>query len=1087
MTKNCYIQLGAHFYDRFWWVPKLTRTMKLTCLLLCMSISIAFASHSYAQTATLSIRMTEKTVAEILETIEKQTDFQFFYNSKLINVNRKVSVNAQDADVFVVLNQLFEGSDVHYKVVDRDVILTKMNVLVDEKTRITGRVLDEYGEPIIGANVLVKGTSFGCISDIEGKFEFETQDIGNGVLQVSYIGYITQDIPLKGKTSLIVKLETDVLKVSEVVVVGYGSVEKKELTSAVTSVSSKDFLQGAFTSPLSMIDGKVSGVSVSNPAAADPNASPNIQMRGASSIDAGNTPLVIVDGMPGADLRNIANQDIESITILKDGSAAAIYGSRAANGVILIQTKKGKAGKVSVTYDGYMDHDMVANKPEVLSAEEFLAHKRDIDFGSHTNWYDQLLRKNNIGQNHYVAVSGGGENLTFRASANYKTKEGLDIGSSRKEYGVRMGFSAKTLKGLLEVSGNLSTRVINEEYVDYKVFQQAVKLNPTHPMMDKDDPDKYSILYGFDTYNPVGDIKDQENGGDRQFSLADFKIKLNILPNLNTEVSLARQSQEYLRRLYINSKHKESVDNMRQGRARLQNENWTDYTFEWIGNYFTSIDKHTIKLMAGYSYQEFNHRMFFAENANFPSDVLSYNNLQAGDWNMASGRLGMESLKEKEKTIGFPARLNYNYDDTYYLTASVRYEGNSKFGANHKWGWFPAASAAWRLSNLPVIKSVKNIDELKLRFSYGATGRSGFPMYSALARYKGGERWQNDLGQWIQTWGPANNPNPDLHWEKQISYNLGLDFGFFQNKLSGSLDAYIRKGKDVISNYDAPLPPFMYDQIFTNVASTSSKGIELTLNWDAVRTKDFSYSTNVIVSYTKSKLDKFSNGTYQKGYMDRYYLPAPGLPGYAQRLKDGTEVGTFWGLKYAGVDESGNMLVWKDAKEGGEKILANGVASDADKGSIGHGAPRYALTWGNTLRYKGFDLTLYFQGKFDYQILNMYQMYYGLMAEPGINLLKDAYGKNGLITSGKVMCDYFLENGNYFRLDNITLGWTPSLKTDWISNLRIYGTIKNAFTLTGYSVMDPTAVDINGLEPGVSGLNVYPVARSFTIGIQISY
>ena len=718
--------------------------------------------------------------------------------------------------------------------------------------------------------------------------------------------------------------------------------------------------------------------------------------------------------MPGADLRSVANQDIESITILKDGSAAAIYGSRAANGVILVQTKKGKAGKVSISYDGYIDHDMVDNQPKVLSVDEFLAHERDVDFGHRVDWYDKLLNKSNLGQSHYLAVSGGSENLTFRASANYKKKDGLDIASSRKEYGVRMGFTAKTLEGLLEIQGNLSTRVINEEYVDYGVFQQAVKLNPTHPLMDEKDPSKYSTLYGFDTYNPVGWLKDKEDGGDRQFSLADFKMKLNILPTLNTELSLARQGQEYFKRIYVNSNHKESIDNMRSGRGTLQEENYTDYTLEWIGNYFTTIDKHTIKLMAGYSYQEFNHRSFSSENANFPSDAMSYNNLEAGDWNMAAGRLGVSSLKEKEKTIGFPARLIYNYDDTYYLTASVN-------------------------------------------------------------------------GQWTQAWGPTNNPNPDLHWEKQISYNLGVDFSLLKNKLSGSLDAYVKQGKEVISNYDAPLPPFMFDQIFTNVASTSSKGLELTLNWDVVNMKDFSYSTNLVASFTKSKLDKFSNGTYQKGYMDRYLLPAPGNPGYAQRLQDGVEIGSFYGLRYAGVDDNGNMLVWKDAKIGGEKILANGEASDTDKDYIGHGTPRYSLSWGNTFRYKGFDLSLYFQGRFDYQILNMYQMYYGLVAEPGMNLLEDAYGKNGHIKSGKVMCDYFLEDGDYFRLDNITLGWTPKLDTKWISNLRVYATVKNAFTITKYSVMDPTSVDINGLEPGISGLNVYPIARSFTFGIQISY
>lgn len=1061
--------------------------MRLAILFLVCSTFQSFTITGQSQTTTVSLNLNQVTVEEALNQIEAKTDFRFLYNKQIVDVNRRVSFTVENQAIDAVLNSLFKGTDVHFIIEEKQIVLNKRSVVkeLQDKVEITGRVLDDTKEPIIGANIVLKGTSIGAVSDINGNFKIEAPN-NQEILQVSYIGYITKEVPLKGRQSVIVTLEMDVQKVSEVIVVGYGSVDKKELTSAVTAVTSKDFLQGAFSSPLSMIDGKISGVNVSNAAAADPNSSPNIQMRGASSIEAGNTPLIIIDGMPGADLRSVANQDIESITILKDGSAAAIYGSRAANGVILIQTKKGKAGKVSISYDGYMDHDWVANQPEILSVDEFLSHERDIDFGNRVDWYDQLLRKGNLGQSHYLSVSGGGENLTFRASANYKKKNGLDIGSSREEYGVRLGFSVKALEGLLEIQGNLSTRVINEEYVDYAVFQQAVKLNPTHPMMDEKDPSKYSILYGFDTYNPVGSVKDREDGGDRQFSLADFKVKLNILPTLNTEVSLARQSQEYFKRVYVNSNHKESIDNMRSGRATLGQENFTDYTLEWIGNYMAAIDKHTFKVMAGYSYQEFNHRSFSAENANFPSDALSYNNLEAGDWNMAAGRLGVKSLKEKEKTIGFPARLTYNYDDTYYLTASVRYEGNSKFGANHKWGWFPAASAAWRLSNLPAIKDVKVINDLKARLSYGVTGRSGFPKYSALARYEQGGYWLNN-GQWMQAWGPTNNPNLDLHWEKQISYNLGVDFALFNSKLSGSLDAYIRQGKEVISNYDAPQPPFMFDQIFTNVASTSSKGVELSVNWEVVNRKDFSYSTNIVASYTKSKLDKFSNGTYQKGYMDRYLLPAPGNPGYAQRLQDGVEIGSFYGLKYAGVDKDGNMLVWKNAEVGGETVLANGEASDTDKDYIGHGTPRYSLSWGNTLRYKNFDLSLYFQGRFDYQILNMYQMYYGLTAEPGMNLLKDAYGRNGHIKSGKVMCDYFLEDGDYFKLDNITLGWTPKLRTKWISNLRIYGTVKNAFTLTKYSVMDPTSVDVNGLEPGISGLNVYPIARSFTFGIQISY
>jgi outer membrane receptor protein involved in Fe transport len=379
------------------------------------------------------------------------------------------------------------------------------------------------------------------------------------------------------------------------------------------------------------------------------------------------------------------------------------------------------------------------------------------------------------------------------------------------------------------------------------------------------------------------------------------------------------------------------------------------------------------------------------------------------------------------------------------------------------------------------------IDDLKLRVSYGSTGRSGFARYSALARYAVTSSYQNETGQWVPTWGPANNPNPNLHWEKQISYNLGVDFVLFKSRLSGSLDAFIRQGSDVISNYDAPQPPFTHSTIFTNVASTSSKGVELTLDWNVVNRKEFTYNTNLVVSNSKTILDAFSNEIYQKGYMDMYGLPSPGNPGYAQRLQDGSEIGTFWGHKYAGVDENGNMLVWKGAKEGSEKILASGGASDVDKAAIGHGSPRWSMSWGNTFRYKGFDLSMYFQGRFNFKILNMYQMYYGLTAEPGINLLRDAYGKNAHIKSQKVVCDYFLEAGDWFSLENVTLGWTAPLKSNVISSLRFYATMRNAFTLTKYSVMSPKSVETNGLTPGISGLNVYPLARSIMFGVQISY
>ncbi|MBN2660400.1 MAG: SusC/RagA family TonB-linked outer membrane protein [Tannerellaceae bacterium] len=942
---------------------------------------------------------------------------------------------------------------------------------------VKGTVKDASGEAVIGANVVEKGTTNGTVTDIEGGFTLNTER--NKILVVSFIGYTSKEVPATQSMNIVLNPDNQVL--DEVVVVGYGSSVKKDLTTAVTSVKSKDFLQGASNSPLQMVDGKVAGLSVSNPAAADPNRSTDIQVRGASSLKAGNGPLIVIDGMPGGDLRNLAQQDIESITVLKDGSAAAIYGSRAANGVILVQTKQGKSGKVSIAYDGYFEHDAVAAKPDILSPEEFVAKGRAKDWGSRTNWYDALINDNNFGQNQNISLSGGSESTIFRISANYRTKEGIDIATNREEYGLRASFKQTTLEGLLEVGGNISYRLADEDYADYAVFKQAVKLNPTVAI---DEMDYFKGRY--DEYNPIKNLTERENGASQEYSTVDFNIKLNLLKNLNTELKLGRQGHNKKQREFYTKDHRESIDNSRAGRARLNAENWVDWTMEWLANYSFKIDKHDVKMMGGYSYQEFNNEGFWAENMDFPNDAFSYNNLDAGKWNKEKGRLGMDSWKSKEKTIAFLGRVNYDYDNLFLVTASLRYEGNSKFGADHKWGYFPAASAAWRFSRLAIFEDSPVVNDLKLRASYGETGRSGFDRYIALARYSGYGQQINSDGKWIQVYGPGNNPNTDLSWEKQISYNLGVDYTLFDSRLSGSADFFIREGKDVIADYDAPVPPNLHQSITTNVGTTTSKGVELQVNWDAVKTKDFTYSTNLTASYIKSKLKSFSNATYTKGYINSDGLPSPGNPGSPQRVGDGIEIGSFYGYRYAGVDDKGRIMIYKGGQKGAETILADN-AQDSDRDYIGNGAPKFELSWGNTVTYKNFDLSLFFRGRFDYQILNTYQMYFGLQAEPEVNLLHSAYEENGHILGGKKICDYFLESGDYLKLDNITLGWTPKLKTKWISNLRIYGTVKNVFTITKYSGLDPTTVGTTGLWPGVSSLDVYPIARNFSFGIQISY
>lgn len=963
----------------------------------------------------------------------------------------------------------------------------KKNIAID----ITGKVMNNTGEPLPGVTVLEKGTTNGTSTDNSGGFSINVSS-AEAVLVFTYVGFKSTEVAVNNTTALQnVVMMPDVSSLSDIVVVGYGSVRKKDLTSSVVTVTSKDFLPGAVNSPMQMIDGKVAGLTVSNPAAADPNRATDVQVRGAGSFKAGNGPLIIIDGVPGGDLRNVAQQDIESITVLKDAASAAIYGSRGAGGVILVQTKRGKAGKVALTYDSYIEHDEVAAKPNILSAEEFLSHKRDIDLGSRTNWYDELIRKNNFGQNHFLSVSGGNENSVFRISGNYRTKQGIDIATDRKESGLRASFLQKAIDGLLEIGGNVSYRTAKEEYTNYGAFKQAVKLNPTIAVMDKDDPSKFNTLQGFDTYNPVQDLLTRENGADQVYSIIDLNFKLNITKDLNTELKLARQGHDMLRREYYSGKSAESINNGYTGRARLQDEKWRDYTLEWLGNYGKRIDRHDLRVVAGYSYQEFNNQGFWSQNRRFPSDAFSYNNIGAGNYgngqaiNMTDV---MGSWKSKEKNIAFLGRVNYNFDNTYFLTVSGRYEGNTKFGADNKWGLFPSASAAWRISNLSAFQNISAINDLKLRFSYGVTGRSGFDRYTSLAKYQGYGRYQNDDGQWIQVYGPGNNYNPDLRWEKQVAYNLGVDFGLFDNRLSGSIDAFLRKGSDLINDYLVPVPPYLHDRMFVNVGTQSNRGIELSLSWDVIRGNHFNYTTTVVASYIRSRMDKFSNDKFKADRRFMGSLPSPGNPGDAYLLKEGAEIGSFWGYKYAGVNGEGKILIWKDAIVGKEAIVASSDAdADRDKTFIGNGMPRYELSWGNTFNYKDFDLSLFFRGRFDYEIINLYQMYFGLQAEPNVNLLQDAYTRNGHITSGKVITDYFLESGDFFKLDNLTLGWSPKIENLKLKNLRIYATVRNVFTITKYTGLDPTTVSVTGLTPGFGSLDVYPIARNFSLGAQITF
>jgi len=948
---------------------------------------------------------------------------------------------------------------------------------------ISGTVKDNKGIPIPGATIIVKGTTIGVTTSLDGIFTLKLPANAKTIV-FTFVGMKSQEIEVGTKTTFPVVLLDETFGLDEVVVIGYGSLQKKELTSSITSVSSKDFLEGSANNAMQVINGKVAGLSVSSSAPSDPNAGVSLQIRGASSIKAGTGPLVVIDGVPGGDLSTIVQQDIESISVLKDASSAAIYGTRGANGVIIVTTKKGtRNDKVSVVYDSYVSTMTVARKPEILSADEFLEKKRDVDLGARTDWYSELIRKTPIENNQFLSVSSGTQNTSYRASVNYRKADGIDIASGREEYGVRLNFSQKALDGKFELIGNVANRYTKEKYTDYGAFNQAMQLNPTMPVYDPTDPNKYFLPYGYDTYNPVAKLKLDQNGAERKFLNADLTFKFNILDNLNTQIMIAQQTTDKDENIFSPSTSAESRDGNRRGRAERRYEKWNDRTFEWTTNYSLDIDAHKLKLLAGYSYQDFTNSGLWAKNFDFPSDALTYNALGEGLY-LKDGKADMNSWKGKNQLAAVFGRVNYSFDDIYLFSASLRYEGSSKFGTNNKFGLFPAVSAGWRLSKMEFLKSSTFVNDLKLRAGFGVAGREGFDRYTSPATYSGAGRYLAE-GAWLKVFGPANNPNPDLKWEKAINYNVGLDFTLFNSRLSGALDIYQRMSKDMIYNYDAPVPPMIQDQIWVNVGTTQNRGIELNLDYQVIKKENFSYDINMVGSYNKSIIKSLSNDRYNRPFFDDYGLPSPGNPGNAYRNMEGHELGSFYGLRYAGLDDQGRFLIYNKA---GEKILST-LRTEEDKAFIGNGIPKLQLSMNNIIRYKNFDLTLYFRGYFNYDILNLKQMYYGLQSVSNVNLLKDAFTRNAAIKSEKEYSDYFLEKGDFLKLDVVNLGYNLDLKekSKYISNLRLYVAVKNVFTITNYTGLDPAQVQINGLQPGIEDKGSYPTVRSFTLGLKASF
>jgi len=967
---------------------------------------------------------------------------------------------------------------------------------VNEKVTVKGEVLDEEGQPVIGASVLVKGQSIGVATDVDGRFVLNNVP-ANATVEVSYVGASTQTIKLDGRSNLKVVLKTNTTSLDEVVVIGYGTISKKEVTSAVSHVSGKDMLQIGNSNPAMQIQGKVPGLSVESSTAADPNAGVSMQVRGVSSRSAGLGPLVVIDGVPGGSLDNINENDIESIDVLKDGAASAIYGTRGSNGVVVITTKKGAVdGSVHTSYSGFVNITDPMRELEVLSADEFRKYNRGEDYGADTDWFKEITRTA-VSHSHTLSVSGGTARTNYRATVDYKDSQGIDLRADKRQLGARMTLNHTGKDDLYKIILNVAPRNVKYNNSDYDAFREALMINPTIPVMDSSTPGKYTYITAYATNNPVERLKLEKNGGERTFLNWDGTLKLNLFPalckderhTLSTQVTLAQQIIQNDYSWFRPSTSTVAEESGFDGEAKRSYDKNKQESLEWLVNYGFKNDKHNLTLMAGYSYQYFINDGFWAENKNFASDLLGADNLGAGAYmGAAAGRTGMSSYKNDAKLIAFFGRFTYNFLDRYFLTASIRHEGSSKFGANNKWGNFPAVSAGWRISQEGFMRDIDWISDLKIRGDYGETGNQDFASYQSLATMA-----SYDLilykGSLIQGWGINTNPNADLKWEKGKNWNVGIDFSLFNYALEGSINYYNRKQSDLLGSYSVPVPPNVIASSYVNVGTMQNTGVEIELRWNAVRTKDFDYTVSLIGSTSDNKFVSFSNQMYegQKFYWMGGFPAYPGNPGSVQRIEEGERVGNYYTFKYAGIDDDGNWLIYNKA---GEKIPA-AQGTDDDKRVVGNGLPKFTASLTNNFRYRNFDLTLYFRGAFGYQIYDAQDLYYGVMGvAPGTNVLKSAYKENARITEGKnVHSNYFVHDGDFVKLDVATLGYTWKINR-YVERIRLYMTGRNLFTIRSYNRgLDPDSYCVNGLEPGIpsSKTGYYPSSRQYLFGVQIEF
>lgn len=972
--------------------------------------------------------------------------------------------------------------------------LLLVSSLTFAQSNVSGTVKDANGEPLIGVSVLEVGTQNGAVTDMYGNYKLNVKP--GAKLKISYIGFTPQTVKA-GSNSQIV-LQEDNTALNEVVVVGYGTMRRKDVTSSITTVKAEDLNQGVFTDPGQMLQGKVPGLVVSS--TADPNGSPTITLRGASTLRTGAmSPYYVVDGIPGVDISIVSPEDIESIDVLRDATATAIYGSKAANGVIIITTKKGAEEKTNVSYNGYVAFDNILKKYDVCTADDLRQYAKDNnitlkDGGANTDWQDEVLRTG-ISHNHNVNISGGNGSTNYMISADLRKREGVIKMTGFDRFNVRSLVSTKTLKDHLTVS--IGANMMYGKHFGVPSGNEGASVldamnyySPTNAIKNADGT--WTVGSGSKNYNPLALM--EENKSETVWKRNQFvgKTALELWKGFVWSVNYSWSNYQSTYSAYnTRNSQLEGIGN-KNGQATRNTYFGREQTFETYLNYDFKVGKSKWGLMGGYSWEE------KKNNDGFGLSVEGYYNDDLGWYNMSYAQtiLGVQNsvqsgYLEKVRNISFYGRVNYSFDSRYMLQATIRRDGSSVFGKNNRWGTFPSVSAAWNITEEKFMQNQHIFDNLKLRAGYGISGNAmGFDVYSSYNTYGASGTFVYD-GKTYRTYGATKNANPDLKWESTGMLNIGLDFAFLKGRLNGTVEVYHKKTKDLIWSYPVSTTQYIYGWMDANVGEMTNKGIEFTLNAVPVRTKNFMWSTTLNLSHNKNTVDKMQNETFHTTNLTQGDPMVAGVSadGWTQRIMEGEPIGTFYTYQYAGT-VNGRSEYYVLDENGNRTGETTNNPSLKDRSITGCAQPKLNAGWNNTLTYKNWSLNAFITGVFGNDVYNSARAHYtsAQMFSDGKNVLKEFLNNPASDASGSLPSDRFIEKGSYVRLQTLSLSYTfRNCFNDWIQDLTLYGTANNLFTITNYKGLDPE-VNMGGIDPGIDyRWSRYPHTRTFMVGVKINF